>query len=210
MVNRKRTSRLLRKGGGRSRLVRTRVRAYVQREEEFTPRRAEYPRPDDRALLVHALADDLDRRAGVTTRELSGYVGIDEGLYASGDRLADLMAYAADKQPDVPEGIGARLEARSIDCLGPLITRRFYRARIPLVAWDMGWTLGRLAAHTGRLAGSADGFSLSLVGCGVFNAEGRWKDSKFHPRYELTPQGVGQVGVFVSCGIPSEEFLKDA
>jgi hypothetical protein len=101
------------------------------------------------------------------------------------------------------------LEARTFDQLGPLITRRFFRARIALVTWDMGWTLGRLAAHTGRLNDSSDGFSVTLVGCGIVNAAGRWRDSQYHPRYQLRAQGVGQLGVFLSCGVPFEDVTKD-
>jgi hypothetical protein len=185
--------------------VRTRLRAYVPRVEDHVPRRAEYLRPHDRALIAHVLADDRERRTLATTRELSGYVAMDEVLYVSKNRLADLRTYATDRRPDVPAGIGATLQARVFEHLGPLITRRFYRARIPLVVWDMGWTLGRLAAHTGRLKDSSDGFSVTLVGCGMVNAAGRWRDSQYHPRYELRPQGVGQLGVFVFCGVPFDE-----
>lgn len=167
---------------------RTRVRAYVPARSERCARRAEHPKPTDRALLVYPLADDRDRLLVATSRDLYGYAGIDESLYGP-DRNAfdELERYAQGRRADVPPGVMTWLKTERVEKLGPLITRRYYRYRIPLVVWDKGRTLGLITAHTGRLKGTAEGFSLTLAGCGVVNAEGKWADSKYHPRYELVP-----------------------
>jgi hypothetical protein len=192
-----------------SEFYRTRLRAFVPNgEEEHGPRRAEHPRPEDRALLLHVHADDRERVTLATTWELVGYTAIDELLYADAGRLARLRDYAKDKRPDVPVGIVSDLGVKPLQRLGPFVSRRHYRARSTLIAWDLPCTLGRIAAHIGRKRGSSDGFSLSLVGCGAVNDEGGYRDAWFHPRYAVTSSGTGQLGAFIGTGIPRDEASR--
>ena len=196
--------------GRRSRpRYRTRVHAYVPGGQGRTLRRAEHPSLHDRALVLHVEADKRDRLALSTTRELAGYTSLDEVLYAPEGAVSHLRVYGVGRRPDVPLGVLAQLEPRPIEKLGPLITDRFYGApRIPLVAWDLPWTLGRITGHVGPLRGSADGFSTTLLGCGVRRDDGRWVDSWLSPRFRLSPQGSAQLGCFISCGVPFDKASR--
>jgi hypothetical protein len=161
-------------------------------------------------LLVHILPDERERFAlGVVIETLNGQV-VAEGLVVPDDKdsieVERLVAWAAMQRPDVQPGNAAVLDVLNVSQLGTLIVRRCYRHGVPLVAWDMPWTLGRVAAHVGRSTG--DGFSLSLAGCGAVNAGGCWKDSDYRARMRARSRGVAAPGAFVAWGVPKDKASR--
>jgi hypothetical protein len=161
---------------------------------------------DAPALLVHVHADMRDRLAVATTRELAstgiGTLTIGERLFTRALALGEVRAATVGMVPDVPAGLDVKpIPVGPVDDLGKLITRRSYRSRWPVVGWDLPWTLGRLAAHTGRAVGRDGGFSIALAGTGILVDE-RWAPSWDHPRLTITARFGGQSGAFFSWTAP--------
>lgn len=181
-------------------LQRRRVRGHVPPGPPPTPRPSWEPRPDEHALLLHVLADDRDQLTVASTRELvrtgSGLVTISERLFTPGDLVVDVRGRLAGALPDVPPGLAIDpLRVDDTETLGPLVCRRSYSQRWPVVMWDLAWTLGRLAAHTGRAFGRRDGFSVSLAGTGT-SVDGRWAPSWHYPTLMMNPRSGGSPGAF--------------
>jgi len=185
-----------------SRLLPRRVRAHVPAGPPPTVRSRHVPRPGDEALLLHVAADERDRLTLATARELvataPGQVTISERLFARTSLLDGLQLTSFGLRPDVLAGLDLEpLRADSEVALGQLVCRRSYQQRWPLVGWDLGWVLGRLAAHAGPARGGRDGFSVRLCGTGV-TGDGAWAPSWHYPSLVINPRSGGQAGAFFS------------
>src|SRR5215211_5617641 len=120
-------------------LHRRRVRAHVPPASPPSRRDPWSLRPDEPALLVHVLADDVDQVAAATTRELvitaTGPVTISERIFTPTDKLDAIPAQAGTVQSDAAGALGGEaLSVDRIEALGQLICRRSYLQRWPLVA----------------------------------------------------------------------------
>jgi hypothetical protein len=144
-----------------------------------------------RAFFIHVVVDELDRAIAVFFREVfDGWTRREGVAFPDGTRPGnDLLAWASDQCQDLRPGFVASLDVITFSQLGRLLVSRCYRFGVPLVAWDLGWSLSRLAGHVGRSVGGA--FSVALLGCGTV-VDGKWKDSDFCPRLRITARGSGQ------------------
>ncbi len=144
-----------------------------------------------RAFFIHVVVDELDHAIAVFFREVFDNWTRREGVaFPDGTSpTADLFASASRQRQDLRPGFVARLDIITFSQLGRLLVSRCYRFGVPLVAWDLGWSLSRLAGHVGRSVGGA--FSVALLGCGAV-VDGKWKDSDFCPRLRVTARGSGQ------------------
>jgi len=170
------------------------------------PRDPWFLRPDEPALLVHLLADAVDRVVTATTRELvitaAGPVTINERIFTPRHQLDAIRAQAGTVQSEAVGALGVQaLRVDQLEALGRLICRRSYLQRWPLVAWNLEWTLGRLAAHSGPAHGRADGFSVSLAGTGI-HKDARWAPSWHYPTLRMRPLADGTSGAFLSWKHP--------
>jgi hypothetical protein len=154
-----------------------------------------------RALALHVVADELEHLRFAFARELLDGVAHHEYL-ALPDNASDheheaAMTWATAHRPDVPVGIPGEIRVFSFEELGQLICLRCYRANVALVAWDLGWTLGQLAAYSGRSRNG--GFTIALRGTGIYK-DGEWRDSFKYPRLVVTPRSSSQSGTFLRWG----------
>jgi hypothetical protein len=184
-----------------------RIRPHVEwRDTEREPGVAGPSRGDAdfearRALVVHVVADEHDRLRVAFARELLDGTAHHEYLALPFDVIdverSTAVEWARSHRPDVPVGIPGELAVLSVEELGQLICLRCYRANVALVAWDLPWTLGRLAAYTGRARNG--GFTIALYGTGVYK-DGEWRDSFKYPRLVVTPRDASQSGAFLQWG----------
>lgn len=192
--------------------ARLRVRAHIPVGATRRARESWTLERDAPALLVHVRADKRDRLTLATSRELAatgiGTLTIGERLFAPASALGEVRAATFGMVPDVPAGLDVNpIRVGPVDDLGKLITRRSYRSRWPIVGWDLAWTLGRLAAHTGRAVGRDGGFSIALAGTGILVGD-RWAPSWDHPRLTIIARAGGRSGAFFSWTAPKLDPYK--
>jgi hypothetical protein len=163
-----------------------------------------------RGLLIHVIADERGRLSYATSRELLDGVTVDERLYhrlrADKEELKTMRALVSTFRPDVPPGVAGASRLADVGALGKLINRRGRLRSIPIVAFDIPWTLGRLSPHAGR--GSSGGMSLCLAGCGAPGADRAWADSFDQARITIRSRGPGQAGAFVSWGVAANPAAR--
>lgn len=139
--------------------------------------------PPRRVVLVRTHADANERVVRVVAVELvdDEVTGI---LVAPGS--ADTVAPTWREHRSVPAAPGITLdpEILSIEQIGHRITRRCGTKGVALLAFDLCWSVGRLAVHVRAAKGG--GVSVALAGGGWHHrTTGRWMDSDFRPRLRL-------------------------
>lgn len=132
-----------------------------------------------RFLLPHVHADDSEHLVRATVIEMiDGAPACVLVAPAIDDDLGDL-----DPIPSVP-GLLVTPAAVSVDQLGRRLARVCGSRDALMVAFDLGWTMGRLAAHARAARGS--GVSIALAGCGWrHDRTGRWADAYGKGRLRL-------------------------
>ena len=156
-----------------------------------------------RAFLLHVVVDELDRAVAVFAREVfDGWTRREILAVPDGtEPTSEVLAWAAAQRQDLRRGILAPLDVLTFSEVGLLIVKRCYRYGVPLVAWDVAWSMCRLAGHVGRAQGGA--FSVALLGTGRV-VDGKWKDSDYCPRLRITPRGSGSPA-FIRWLAPRDE-----
>jgi len=146
-----------------------------------------------RAFLFHVVADEYDRAIAIFFREVFDRWTRREGVAFPDDiePTSDAIAWASQQRQDLRPGFVVPLEVLTFSELGRLLVNRCYRFGVPMVAWDLAWSLPKLAGHVGRSVGGS--FSVALLGCGAV-VDGKWKDSDYCPRLRITARGSGQAG----------------
>jgi hypothetical protein len=124
-----------------------------------------------RFFLPHVHADDSERLVRATVVEpLDGVPSSILVVPAPGDEPEDLAPI-----PSAP-GVLVTPAVVSADQLGRRLARVCGSRGVPLAAFDLAWTMGRLAAHARTARGG--GVSIALAGCGWYHDQiGKWDDA---------------------------------
>jgi hypothetical protein len=184
-------------------LLRLRVRAAPEPRPAGTKPKS--GPPSRRGVLLHVHADDDERIVYAIASELLDGSPVAIVIVPSVEDANIAESWAMTRTMTMPAGVVVPAIVTAAQ-LGRFIARRCWDRRAGLDAFDLPWTLGRLAADVRRAKNG--GLSVALAGCGWPNGlSGRWMDSHFRPRLRVAARGGEDGGAFLSY-IPPRQRRK--